>query len=562
MTRRVLVSALALCGCAVGLLVGPLALTAHAEGTASTFVAAANLAKDGTLKVQQTITFTGTAPAQLVQRFETRENLLGNRQYEQSISSVTATAKGASITPAVSEDDGFTTVTLPTGGASEIVMGYTVTGAVVSIDGGTALRWQLLQGLSAEVTAFNATVQIPSTFSYIKCTSGSPNSTTPCNVAAAGSEGNQVPTFSDGPRGEGEVVAVDVGFPPGAVTANERITEQWTVGRAFSAKPLPLGLALGLLVLGGLGLWALHRRAGRDTGAASGAISRAGEFAPVGPGQSEFRVVGDVRPGHVGTVVDERVDPIDVTATLLDLAVRGHLLITELPRATQFGQTDWSLTRLSDPVAPELRPFEQQLLDAVAPVGASVLVSEVSPRVQESIGAVQDQLYDEVVSNGWFERRPDSTRDRWTQLGFGALIAAVVITALLAAFSTFGLLGLALVLLGLGLVFVGQEMPSRTAKGTALVTGLGALRSDLLTHPTDQMPPGREVREISEVLPYAVVLGGTDRWLDALVATDHDETADSEDLPWYHGPEDWHLRDLPDSLRNFITTVSGRLFSR
>ena len=46
MTRRVLVSALALCAGAVGLLAGPFALTAHAEGTASTFVVAANLAKE------------------------------------------------------------------------------------------------------------------------------------------------------------------------------------------------------------------------------------------------------------------------------------------------------------------------------------------------------------------------------------------------------------------------------------------------------------------------------------------------------------------------------------
>jgi hypothetical protein len=58
------------------------------------------------------------------------------------------------------------------------------------------------------------------------------------------------------------------------------------------------------------------------------------------------------------------------------------------------------------------------------------------------------------------------------------------------------------------------------------------------------------------------VLGGADRWLDALVAADEDADADPTDLSWYHGPDDWHLRDLPDSLRNFVTTVSGLLFRR
>ena len=46
------------------------------------------------------------------------------------------------------------------------------------------------------------------------------------------------------------------------------------------------------------------------------------------------------------------------------------------------------------------------------------------------------------------------------------------------------------------------------------------------------------------------------------MAADTDEHPDSEDLSWYHGPAGWHLRDLPDSLKNFITTVSGTLFGR
>jgi hypothetical protein len=550
---------IAFCVLTCGLLAGPLALTAYAEGTASTFIAEGNLAKDGTLKVKQTIALTGAVPPELSQRFETREDLVGDRQYVQRLSDITAMVKGVPVQPTIKTEDRFTTVTVPTNGSTEVVMMYTVTGAVVTIDSGTALRWRMLQGLSAQVTQFTATVQIPTQFSYIKCTAGSPNSTIPCTFAAAGTETAQIPTFRDGPRGEGEVVAIDIGFPPGGVASNEVIDYQWTVGRAFSVAPLPLALALGLLALGGVALYGLHRRAGVDR-SPDGQISKPGDFVPTGAGQSEFRVVGDVRPGHVGTVADERVDPIDVTATLIDLAVRGHLVIDELPRESEFAPTDWEIRRIDGNDG--LLPFEQQLLDGIAAPGSSVRVSDLAGKVQESIGGVQNALYDEMVSNGWFERRPDDTRNRWTQLALAALILSVVVTGVLAAFTTFGLVGLALIVLSLGLVFVAQEMPARTAKGTALLGGLGALRSDLMSHPTNQMPPGGELREISEVLPYAIVLGGSDRWLDAIVASDADEHPDSDDLSWYHGPENWHLRDLPDSIRNFVTTVSGSLFSR
>ncbi|WP_375425825.1 DUF2207 family protein [uncultured Friedmanniella sp.] len=545
---------------AVGLVVGPLALPAAAAGTASTVTASGNLGKDGVLKVQEKVTYSGAAPAQLTQRFETRQDLVGGRQYVQTLSPFTATVGGAAVTPTVSTDKRFTEVTVPTNGATEVVLSYSVTGATVNLESGeTALRWAMLQGLDASVQTFSATVQIPGSISYVRCTAGAPNSAVPCRSAAASSENAQTPVFNDGPRGPGEVVVVDIGFPAGTVAATEVIDHQWSFGRAFSPSPLPLALALGLLVLGGIGLVLAHRRRGRDVGA-GGQVARVAEFAPTAAGHSEFRVVDDVRPGHVGTVADERVDPIDITATLVDLAVRGHLRITELSRASAFARADWDLTRLSGGDA--LRPFEQALLDGIAPEGGNVLVSELSSRVHGSIVRVQDLLYDEMVQLGWYEHRPDATRNRWTRLAVVGLMVAVVVTVLLAAFTTLGLIGLALIVLALGLVFVAQEMPSRTAKGTALLTGLGALRSDLLSHPTDQMPTGRELEELSQLLPYAIVLGGSERWLDAIVASDADADADSTDLSWYHGPENWHLRDLPDSLRNFITGVSGTLFSR
>ena len=560
LTARRLGAIIAFCLLTCGLLAGPLSLTAHAEGNASTFIAEGNLSKDGTLRVKQTVTFTDAVPAEVSQKFETREDLVGDRQYVQQLSEITATVGNAPVQPTINADDRFTTVTVPTNGSNEVVTSYTVTGAVVTIDGGTALRWRMLQGLSASVTEFSSTVQIPTQFSYIKCTAGSPNSTVPCSFAAAGTEGSQIPTFRDGPRGEGEVVAIDIGFPPGGVASNEVIEYRWTLGRAFSAKPLPLALALGLLLLGGIALYGLHRRAGIDRNP-EGQISKVGEFVPTGAGQSEFRVVDDIRPGHVGTVADERVDPIDVTATLVDLAVRGHLVITELPRESEFARTDWEIKRIEG-TSDGLRPFEQQLLDGIAPPAGSLRVSELASRVQESIGGVQNALYDEMVSNGWYERRPDDTRDRWTQLSLAALIISVVLTGVLAAFTTFGLVGLALIVVSLGMVFVAQEMPSRTSKGAALLGGLGALRSDLLSHPTNQMPPGNELKEMSELLPYTIVLGGLDRWLDAIVATDVDEQPDSYDLSWYYGPENWHLSDLPHSIKNFVTIVSGSLFSR
>jgi hypothetical protein len=544
----------------VALLLG--APAAHAEDTASAVDVTGVLAKDGTLKIDQKITFSGSAPAKVSQSFSTSQNLVGNRTRTEKLSDILVSVDGKAAQPTVDRSDEQTTVSFEPGGAKAATVSYTVSGAVVNNGGKPALQWPVLQGLSLAVDKFTATITPPGNFSYIRCTAGPPNSTASCQSASGGVHGDP-PTFTDGPRGEGEFVSVDIGFPSGVVAIDETVEQKWTVARAFAVEPLPLGIAIGLLVIGGIGLLFAHRRNGRDAGAVTDEIHKPAEFVPVGENESEFRVRGDIRPGHIGTVVDERVDPIDITATLIDLAVRGHVLITELPRSSTYARPDWELSRTDGEPAPdELRPFEQELLDAVAPDGETTLVSELGTRVGGAVGGIQSALYDEMVGKGWFQRRPDATRNTWTRAALGGLIAAVVITVVLAIFTEFGLVGISLIILALGLMFVGQEMPARTAKGSALLAGLSALRSDLLSNPTDQMPRGRELSELSEVLPYTIVLGGTHRWLDAIVAADDDPDPDSEDLSWYHGPADWQLADLPDSLRNFITTVSGTLFSR
>lgn len=535
---------------------------AHAAESVASYVVAGSIAPDGSLAVKATITFDGAAPATLTQRFATSMDAPGDLRYTYQLSDIKVTAAGAALAPQVTSDGGYTTVSIPTQGVTgPVELSYVAKGAALLEETGeTTVSWRLLQGLSLPVRQFTAEVTVPTMIKLVDCQAGPPATPGACTFYGGGTHDHPNPFFSDGPRGAGEVVNIVVRFPAGTVASNQDVRQLWTFGRAFSVTPWTLGTALALALLGGLAVWFLHRRFGRDAVAGREPV-RIAEFHPVGPGEAEFKVLDGVRPGQVGTVVDERVDPVDVTATLLDLAVRGHLRITELPRTNPHAATDWTFTRQAG--GDELAGYEKTLLDAVAPDhGEPVHVSGLGPAVAAVIGVVQSQLYDDVVARGWFARRPDQTRNTWGRLGWIALGAAVVITILVAAFSTFGLVGLALVLVALGVLWVAQEMPARTAQGAALVNGLGLLSAQLHGQPTDQMPKGREIAELSEIVPYAVVLGGADRWLAALVAADDDDIPDGTDLSWYHAPDDWHLSDLPASLGNFITTVQGTLFSR
>lgn len=543
------------------LLVGPAAGLARAADTVETMNVNGVIADDGSLKVTETFNFASTPPASITQRLANYLTTLDNRQYRYTISDIGVVSSTATVAASTSSDD-YTVLTVTTNGTVEpIGITYTVKGAALKdSDTGTTIRWRLLQGLSLQVNTFDAVVTAPGIAEFVTCEAGPPASPGACGFYAASTHENPDPVFHDTGLGAGEMVGIALRYSSKTVTPNEDLRELWTLGRAFSVTPAILGVAAALGLLGGLLFWFLHRRYGTDALAAT-EPARIAEFAPVGKGESEFTVLEGVRPGQVGTVLDERVDPVDVTATLLDLATRGHLVIRELPLTNPHAARDWAFERGAG--TDELLPYEKTLLDAVAPAkGAKVTVSSLASSVGPVIGEVQSQLYDDVVEKGWFVRRPDQARSSWALYGWIALGAAVLITLLLVAFTKYALIGVVLIGLALALVFVAQQMPARSAAGASMLNGLAALRSTLATQPTDQLPKGQELGQLSKLLPYAVVLGGVDRWLKAIADADADATPDGDDLSWYKAGPDWNLSDLPASLHNFLTTVQGTLFRR
>lgn len=544
------------------------AAPARAEGSASTMEVSGSVDAGGTLSVSQTITFEGSAPQRLTQRLATTEEAMDRSHYVFTIDEVKATAASKDLAPTISSEGGHTVIDVDTAQAAgkPITISYRVAGAArpqPAVEGQqprTEVKWRVLQGLSVPVKEVSGTIETPGTVNFVNCESGPAVSMSPCSTFGAGTHEAPQPTFSDGPRAADEVVQLDFGLPASVVAADSVLKQRWSLDRAFSVNRNTVLTSLLPLLLGGALLYLLHRRAGRDQ-ARTGQVTPVAEFTPVSAGQSRFTVLDGVRPGHIGTVADERVDPVDITATLLDLAARGWLRIIQLPTEPN-RPLDWTFERREGGTG-ELRRFEQLLRDAVAPAqGPEVRVSAISPAVGEVVSEVQHSLYEDVVRRGWFERSPDATRSRWSMIGWLALGIAVVATLLLVVLTSYGLVGVALSLLGLGALLVGQEMPRRTSAGSALLGGLSALAAQLQTQPTDQPPAGDELGEISRVLPYAVVLGGRERWIQALVNADDDPTPDGDDLHWYQAPADWHLRDLPESLNSFIVSVQGQLFGR
>src|SRR5205085_553619 len=108
----------------------------------------------------------------------------------------------------------------------------------------------------------------------------------------------------------------------------------------------------------------------------------------------------NLRPGQVGTLVDETANTLDVTATIVDLAVRGFLRIDEIPKHGLFGKKDWTLVELKE--ATGLLGYESQLLKAIFKGRNEVKLSALKNTFATDLKKVEDALYDDAVAQGWF----------------------------------------------------------------------------------------------------------------------------------------------------------------
>jgi uncharacterized protein (TIGR04222 family) len=284
------------------------------------------------------------------------------------------------------------------------------------------------------------------------------------------------------------------------------------------------------------------------------------EPVPAGEGDAEapveFAPPQDVRPGQVGTLLDERANVIDVTATIVDLAGRGFLVIHELPDTGLFSKTDWRLERT--PAGDDrLLPYERKLLASLFRDGPEVTVSALKTTFAQRLHQVEEELYADAMRHRWFHARPDRVRMRWAGLGVGAIVLAAGVTVALAAWTHWGIVGVPLLLGGIALAIGSRWMPARTAAGTAMVRRIRGFRRVIETAETHLSRWAEQENVFTRYLPYAIVFGLTEKWAKAFEALGIQPDTSS----WYVGAHPFTAAAFGSSIDSFAVTTGGTLAS-
>jgi len=448
----------------------------------------------------------------------------------------------------------------------------------------------------------SVTVHGPAPVTAAKCFFGDQGSTTEC-AAAPG----PTATYTAGPLAAYQQVTVVASFPKEAFTDTAPALQQGGTDTSGSfggqQSPLSPGAAKAVSLLGvGAGLtlpvlaaalmgflvWTRGRDeqyAGLTPGLlpADGAEGQVVHGSPAGAVAVQFQPPQGVQPGMVGTIIDETANTIDVSATVVDLAVRGFLRIEETQSGGVAGmltRTDWQLTALQPPPGEQLLTYEQILFNGIFREANPVLLSSLKNQFSSTLQDAQSEMYAEVVRRGWFRKSPQSQRRVWTGLGLALVFVGVASGWVLGLHSSATdargglhfwlpsgvIFAAGLVVAGLIVWLLGQRMAARTARGSAVLSQSLGFKQYLLTAEANQIAFEEASNLFSRYLPFAIVFGVADRW--ARVFGDVASAAQAAGTPlvmpgWYlFGPGGFGgFGDIAHGVDSFSTTASGTFTS-
>ena len=422
-------------------------------------------------------------------------------------------------------------------GTQSYRISYTVTGALNAFPDHDELFWNVtgdqwevpLRAVTASVTAPAGAVQ------RAACFEGPTGSTEACRSTSTADRAD----FTGRPLAPGEQLTVVTALRSGAVTVGAPVLVDRARGFAdyFSTSPAASGAAAVVLIGGMFAVWWLWWTRGRDGGRPRGAIV------------AEYEPPDRLRPAQLGVLVDESADPRDLIATIVDLAVRGYLTITEHPKQGLFGHPDWTLDKRTS--GDDLLPYERILFDGLFKDGPSVLLSSLKGSFGGTLTSAEALLYADAKARGWFVADPSRVRAAYVGLGCLVVIAGFGLAYVLGSRVGWGLVGLAIVPAGAALAVMNRAMPARTAKGSAVFARTLGFRRYMDTAETDRAAFAEKEGLFTAYLPYAVMFASADKWIHAFAGLDIAKAASS----FYIGTGPFTAAMFSSSFNGFSNTL-------
>jgi len=282
------------------------------------------------------------------------------------------------------------------------------------------------------------------------------------------------------------------------------------------------------------------------------------------PIAAQYEPPGQLTPGEVGTLVDNSADMRDITASIVDLAVRGYIVIEEHQKdrmlvlmhdkdynfIVQKNRTEWS----------KLKPHEQTLLEGLfttGTVGESVSMSSLENHFYTNLPGIKSNIFSSLVADGYYKRSPDSVRSGY--IAVGAILGLLLVFGGLKIASSLGMAPLTFIVAGVisGAIICGFGwfMPAHTEQGARALEGVLGFEDFLVHVESDRFNRMIKTPEMFEkFLPFAMALGVEKNWSRAF------QGIMTQPPQWYRGSS-YGPNFYPMMFTNDLGSMSSRASS-
>lgn len=273
-------------------------------------------------------------------------------------------------------------------------------------------------------------------------------------------------------------------------------------------------------------------------------------------------------PAETGALIDEKLDPRDITSSIVGLAVKGYLKIGETKKeGLIFDTTDYYLSKVKEPDA-DLGTFESELMRCLFPDSLQKrMVSEMKNTFYKNLGPLKQTLYGGLVEKKYFLKNPEKVRYFYATAAVAvsalAVTAAVFLTRALvtsASFSPSLLAGSAVagLLAGLPVLAFSRIMPAKTKYGASAYMDTLGFREFMNRAEKDRLERMGDKDLFSRFLPYAIALDVADNWAKAFEGIYQDPPE------WYTSPGGFGTFNpygFSHSINSMTSTLGTAIFS-
>jgi len=275
----------------------------------------------------------------------------------------------------------------------------------------------------------------------------------------------------------------------------------------------------------------------------------------------EYEPPHGMSPIEVAIILDERADSRDISAVLIDLAIRGFIKIEEIDQKKLgiFGSKDYKLHRLKPDNEKSLQDFEEELLHRIFGSQKSTKVSTLKSKFYTHLSILKKKAMDTAMEKKMFEVRPETIKRTYSFIGVLVTIGGFFVFPLINVFSAAFVLGTSIIVSGILIVVFGMYMPKKTNEGQRLYEKVLGVRLYIETAEKDRIK-FHEKEHFEKLLPYAMIFNQTNHWAKQFQDIYTEPPSWYESDTWTHS-NSFMLASLVGSLENATSTMNSAMTS-